>query len=61
MRKEGTVVRHCLQRLSMLGRMIQDLEARHNATLDFIQDYLAAKLDQRTAFVAGDGSCMWLE
>ena len=40
--------------LSMLGRMLQDLKAGHDATLHFIEDDVATKFDQRAAFMAGN-------
>ena len=36
--------------------MLQDLVARHDAALDFIEHDMATKLDQRTALVTGNGA-----
>ena len=41
--------------------MLQDLIARHDATLDFIEDDVAAKLDLGSAFVARNGACVRLK
>src|SRR5215470_2232864 len=59
--KERLVVRHRLHGLSMFGGMREDLLARHNPALHFVEHDLAAKFDQRAAFVAGNGPRMGLE
>src|SRR5260370_2744237 len=56
MRKERLVVRHRLNGLPMLGWVFQNLVARHDAALHFIQDDMPSELDQRAAFVARDGA-----
>src|SRR5258706_12893744 len=52
MGKERRVVGHRLDRLSMSGRMLQDLVACHDVALHFNEHDLAAKLDQCPAFMA---------
>src|SRR6266571_2189792 len=59
--KESTVMRHRLHRLPMLGGMLQNLVARHDAALDFIEDDLPTKFDQRATFMAGNGTGMRLK
>ena len=54
MRKQRLVVCHRFHRLSMLGRMLQDLVARHDAPVDFIKDQLSAKFDQCAAGCFGE-------
>src|SRR5262249_40298911 len=61
MPKEGLVMGHCLQSLSMLIGMFQDLVARHQASLHFIQNDLATKLDQCASFMTRDGTGMRLK
>src|SRR5258708_6104807 len=51
---------HCLHRLPVLGGMLQDLVARHDATL-LIEHDKAPKFHLRSALVSRDGSCMWLK
>src|SRR5437660_1420219 len=60
MLKERAMMGHCLDRLSMLVGVLQNLVAGDNAALDFIQDHLPTKLDQRTTFMAGYGAGMGL-
>lgn len=52
MLKEHAVMGYHLHRLSMLIGMLQDLVARHDAALHFIQDHLPTEFDQRAPFVA---------
>ncbi len=61
MLKEGLMVRHCFDGLPMLGRVVQDLVAGHDAALHLIEHDVATKLHQRAAFVAGDGAGVRLE
>src|SRR5947209_6988075 len=59
--KERAVMAHRLDGLPMLVGMLQDLIACHDAALHFIKDHLATKLDQRPAFMAGNGTRMGLK
>src|SRR5260370_16603667 len=52
--KKGLVMGHRFDRLPMLVGVLQNLVACHDTAIDFIQDHLPSKFDQRTAFVAGD-------
>src|SRR5258707_1890432 len=61
MLKEGLMVRYRLQSLSMLGGVLQDLEARHDTSLDFIEYDVPAEFDQRAAFMPGNGAGVWLK
>src|SRR5258707_8319220 len=61
MLKDLLVVGDRLQRLSMLGGVLQDLVARHDAALHLVEDDVAAKLDQRADFMPGNGAGVWLE
>src|SRR5258706_4954111 len=61
MRKERLVVLHRFHRLPMLIGVLQNLVARHDAALHFIQDDLPPKFDQRAAFMARDGAGMRLK
>src|SRR5260370_18428934 len=45
-----------LDGLPMLGGVLQDRIARHDATLNFIEHDLPPELDQCPTLVAGDGS-----
>src|SRR6266566_7656742 len=56
MGKECDVVCHRLDGLPMLIGMREDLVARHDAALDFIEDHLSAKLDQCAACMPRDGT-----
>ncbi len=51
MRKKRMVMGHRFDRLPMLIRVLPDLIACDDAALDFIEDDVAAKLDQHTTFV----------
>src|ERR1700686_701397 len=59
--KERTVVCYGLYGLSMLVGVLQDLVACDDATLDFIEHHLAAKLNQCAALVPRDGTGVWLK
>ena len=61
MLKKRLMMPHCFYRQSVFVRVLQNLVARHDAPLHFIQDDLPPKLDQRTAFVAGNGAGMRLK
>src|SRR5258706_3819258 len=54
MLKKRLVMGHRFDRLPMLVWVLQNLVACHDPAIDFIQDHLAAKFDQRAAFMAGD-------
>ena len=59
--KEHDVMCHGLGSLPMLIGMLQDLVARDDAALHFIEDDVPPKLNQGTAFVARDGAGVRLE
>ncbi len=54
--KKRDVVCHCFYRLPMLRRVLQDLVARHEAPIDFIEHDLPTKLNQRPALVTRDST-----
>src|SRR5258708_40010249 len=54
--KEYDMVCHGLDGLSMFGGMQEDLVARDDTALHFIQDDVATEFDQRPAFVPRNGA-----
>src|SRR5689334_20045890 len=61
MGKHLLVVCHCVHGLSMLVGMFKNLKAGDDASFDFIDDHMPAKLHQGSPFVPGDRPCVWLK
>src|SRR5260370_36129701 len=59
--KEYDVVCHGLDGLSMFVGMREDLVARDDTALHFIQDDVATEFDQRPAFVPRNGAGVWFK
>src|SRR5260370_33179192 len=59
--KKRLVMGYRFDRLPMLVGVLQNLVACHDPAIDFIEDHLPAKFDQRATFVSGDCAGMRLK